>query len=178
MLSYGLPRVISGPWKRRAVRPCQNNCEESSPSRQNSCTHKVWETCGGQLMRAVHRIWSDEDNLQTSSHVELLCAFRSIQGKRRAPRPLARPRNRRAASAHVGRRPAWLCWQAQCAATAGRGGVRDGSPKGGERRAPCAARQPGPAAGRETPSCSHRHNVQPFATCLSVTLLLLRSKLD
>lgn len=27
MLSYGLARVISGPGKRRAVRPCQNNCE-------------------------------------------------------------------------------------------------------------------------------------------------------
>ena len=61
-------------------------------------------------------------------------------GQRRAPRPPARPRNRRAASAHVGRRPAWLCWQAQRAATSGRAG--QGWPEGGGRALSRVATEP------------------------------------
>ena len=54
--------------------------------------------------------------------------------------PLTRPRSRRAASAHVGRRPAWLCWQAQRAATAGRAG--QGWPGGGGLALSRAATEP------------------------------------
>ena len=64
--------------------------------------------------------------------------------------PLTRTRNRRAASATAGHRPASLSWQAR-ARSASQGAEASGmEARRGETQARCAAQQPGPAAGRET----------------------------
>ena len=83
--------------------------------------------------------------------------------------PLTRPRNRRAASATAGHRPASLCWQAQRAATAGRAG--QGWPGGGGLALSRAATEPNRRAWNGHPGFRARAEMPQSAIFRGETLL-------